>query len=74
MYTPDFSHKQVEEKLEERLKYKPFFSTESELALFLRLPLNTDQSRQLYLSKLIEEEKKNTNDGESQTDTVDSEI
>ena len=50
---PTFSEQSLEESLEERAKFRSFFSTEEELQLFLRLPLGGDTNRRDYLNRVI---------------------
>ena len=71
MFTLDLSNKSPEEKLEERIKYKSFFSTERELELFLRLPINSDKSRRDYLNRIITAHVEEQKEKESKTEQVE---
>jgi hypothetical protein len=51
--TPEFTP--FERQLEDRRKYRPFFQTERELELFLRLPLGSEEQRDQYLRRVVEE-------------------
>jgi hypothetical protein len=48
---PNLSEQTVEEKIEERALYKPYFEKQSELELFLRLPLHSHETRLLFLKQ-----------------------
>jgi hypothetical protein len=58
----------IEQRLEERLKYKPFFKSEDELQLFLRLPIS-EENRTQYLDKLANEHKNGGDKHDSDTKT-----